>query len=301
MSIDIFKGDFMSNIQRAIKSGYIDLGFGKIPVAVLKDGTRLITNSGFHKALGRAAPAGGRSAKTPSFLSHNALKPFITKDLTAALSPIEFTLPTGGKAIGYRAEILPKICEVYLKARDENALTPLQEKYAASADLIIRALANVGIIALIDESIGYQELRDKDALQAILEKYLQKEQAAWAKRFPDEFYRQIFRLRKWKAKEVFHKKPGIVAHYTNDLVYQRLAPGLIDELQHINPIEETGYRKGYHHNHLTPLAGMPALSHHMHALLKIMKACKSWGELIELVDRFLPKQSINDLILDTDN
>ncbi len=36
-----------------------------------------------------------------------------------------------------------------------------------------------------------QETRDKKALQAILDRYLRRELATWAKRFPDEFYRQI--------------------------------------------------------------------------------------------------------------
>lgn len=45
------------------------------------------------------------------------------------------------------------------------------------------SLAHVGIVGLIDEATGYQEVRDKLALQAILDAYLRKELVAWAKRF----------------------------------------------------------------------------------------------------------------------
>jgi len=40
-------------------------------------------------------------------------------------------------------------------------------------------------VALVDEATGYQEIRDRLALQAILDRFLRKELAAWAKRFPD--------------------------------------------------------------------------------------------------------------------
>ena len=51
-------------------------------------------------------------------------------------------------ASGYRAEILPMVCEVYLKARDADALPSNQRHVAVQAEILIRALAHVGIIAL---------------------------------------------------------------------------------------------------------------------------------------------------------
>jgi hypothetical protein len=68
---------------------------------------------------------------------------------------------------------------------------------------------------------------DRLALQAILDKYLRKEFAAWAKQFPDDFYREIFRLRNWTWRGIKVNRPQVVARYTNDLVYARLAPGVL--------------------------------------------------------------------------
>ena len=73
-------------------------------------------------------------------------------------------------------------------------------------EILAPALARVGIIALIDEATGYQEIRDRQALQQILDKYLLKEYAAWAKRFPDEFYKQIFKLRGWEWRGKLEKR-----------------------------------------------------------------------------------------------
>jgi hypothetical protein len=75
-------------------------------------------------------------------------------------------------------------------------------------------------------STGYQEIRPKDALQAYLEKLVAKDLAAWATKFPDEFYENIYKLKGWPWPGMSKNRYSVVAHYTNDLVYERLAPGL---------------------------------------------------------------------------
>jgi hypothetical protein len=64
------------------------------------------------------------------------LKPFITNELIESSRPILFrTLPTdatrgdpatsrGVIAYGYRVELLPEVCRVYLDARDAGVLMP---------------------------------------------------------------------------------------------------------------------------------------------------------------------------------
>lgn len=41
--------------------------------------------------------------------------------------------------------------------------------------MIIRSVAKVGIIALVDEVTGYEKVREKDALQLFLQKFLEEE------------------------------------------------------------------------------------------------------------------------------
>ena len=50
-----------------------------------------------------------------------------------------------------------------------------------------RRLANVGIIALVDEATGYQEVRDRVALQEVLKKYITGALYEWAQTFPLSF------------------------------------------------------------------------------------------------------------------
>ena len=153
---------------------------------------------------------------------------------------------------------------------------------------LVKGFAIIGIIALIDEATGYQEIRDRKALQEILDKYLRKEYAAWAKRFPDDFYQQIFRLRGWQWRGMKPNRPGAVANYTKDLVYARLAPGVLAELERLNPID-SGRRGAKHHQWLTSDVGHPALQAHLYGIIAIMRGSTTWEHAKRMVQRAYPK------------
>lgn len=190
------------------------------------------------EAIGRSGkPAAGRGSAdfdplekgSPLFDSEN-LKPLVSNELAASTKPIQFRLPTGQRAWGYNAEILPQVCEIYLKAREQDILRANQIKFAKSCEILVRGLARIGIIALIDEATGYQRERAKLALAEILEKFIAQELQAWTRTFPLEFYEQIFRLNRWPFDPVT-QRPSVIGHYTNNFVYKRLAPGVLKELR----------------------------------------------------------------------
>ena len=233
--------------------------------------------------------------KLPPFLRASVFKPLITKEIIVASSPIEFRLPTGTRAIGYDASLLPLTCELYIDSLEKGYLDERQTKFAASAKIVQKSLAKIGITALVDESCGYQELRDKNALQLLLDKYLNQEAAKWAKTFPDEFYLEIFRLKKWNpAREIQHR-PGVIAKYTKDLVYARMAPNLVDMLEERNPITPTGHRASRHHQWLTKEQGVTHLKSHIYMLRKLMKSSSSWEDFMEKVNAFLPYSTTEDI------
>ena len=180
-------------------------------------------------------------------------------------------------AWGYKAEVLPKVCDIFLQAREKRLLPHNQQHIADRAEILVRGLAQTGIIALVDEATGFQAIRDKEALQAILDKYLRQELAAWAKRFPDEFYEQMFRLRRWQWKGMKVNKPQVVGHYTRDLVYERLAPGILQELEERTPKNSRGQRKVRFHQWLTADVDHPALAQHLYALIGFMRVADSWS------------------------
>ena len=286
-------------VPQAIYTGELTIGDMAFPCSVLSDGSRILTQSDFMSGMGmyysgwiaKNRSAEDTAADVPHFLSFKSIKPYVDKHLGDLQSiAVKYRTERGKLAHGIKAEIIPKICDVWLDADEEGKLGSRQKQIAHKARVLMRALAHVGIIALVDEATGYQEVRDRFALQAILDKYLRKEFAAWAKRFPDEFYEHIFRLRKWTWKGMTVNRPQIVANYTKDIVYARLAPGILKELEVRNPKDEQGHRKAKHHQWLTEDVGHPALAQHLYAVIGLMRIADSWDIFKKMLDRAYPKR-----------
>jgi hypothetical protein len=273
------------------------LHVGEIEIAcyVLEDGRRVITQGGTMTALdmkqGTATRGGGD--RISNFLNTKALKGFVSEKLREMITPIRFRAH-GSWAYGYEATILPEICDAVLAARGAKTLNYQQEHIAKQAEILVRAFAKVGIIALVDEATGYQEIRDREALETLLKQYISEEYFKWVKTFPLEFYKQMYRLKSWAWNQ--GKMPGIVGHYTNDLVYARLAPGVLAELRRLNPPTEKGYRKFKHHQYLTREVGHPALSRHLYELIGMMRASESWDRFYRVAERTFPKINTSFLL-----
>lgn len=288
-------------LPKATHKGKLSIGDKVLDCAVLDNEKRVFSERAVAKALG--SKRGGshwrrkkeqEGASLPVYLSAKNLVGFIDEDLKKALlEPIEYESGRGGGLIGFGVEatVLPQICEVYLKARDAKALLPSQEHIAAQADILVRSFAKVGIIALIDEATGYQQQREKNELSKLLAIYLAEERLKWAKRFPDVFYKEIYRLNNWPWPPVhFSKRPGIVGQYTNDIVYERLPVGVIDKLKELNPIDVVSKRRRFrHHQFLSEDIGQQDLQKHLLQVITLMKASTSWKGFIKLLDRVLPK------------
>lgn len=283
-------------LPKATHSGELKIGGMIIPCAVLDGGIRVITQRGMFVALGmNKNPSKGQSAidDSPGFLSANNLKPFISEDLKRSWKPIPFRLPKGSGgykgniAFGYDAKILPLVCHVYLDAKEALKTTMHQAHIVKNAKILDRGFSIVGIVALVDEATGYQDVRDRLALHAILEQYLSGVLLEYASMFPIIFYKEMFRLKNWAWNN--GKMPGVVGKYTNDLVYQRITPGLLGELQERNPVTETGHLKHKHFQWMNKEIGHPALTQHLGRLIGMMEFCESWDEFKLKVDKKLPK------------
>ena len=282
------------NPRKATHKGNLEIGERELPCFVLEDGTRVISGRGMTAAIGMR----GRGQGVARIVSLLQKKGNVSSDLLLAIqNPLVFNSGSPVPTQGYEAQILVQLCEAFLDAREAGLLKTSQERrYGDACFIMTRAFAKVGIIALVDEATGYQEIRDRLALQAILDKFLMKELAAWAKRFPDEFYVQMFRLRDWQWKGMKVNRPQIVGRYTNDLVYERLAPGILEELQARNPKNPRGQRGVRHHQWLTENVGHPALAQHLYALIGFMRVSSTWRQFYHMVERAYPKRGHNLLL-----
>jgi hypothetical protein len=268
-------------ILKATHSGVLKIQDMEIPCHVLENSSRILSTRGIMKSLGRTW-RGRKYSGThlPVFLEAKNLKPYISDDLAAVLTPIIFKPKTGHTSEGYRADILPTVCEIYLKARDDNALTSQQELIAKSCEILVRALSRVGVTALVDEATGYQYDRDKDDLEKLLALYLSEERLRWAKTFPDEYYRQLFRLRGWRYSPMSVKRPKLVGKLTNKYVYEMLPPKVLEKLRELNPVKNraTWRREATFSQHLSPEIGQKDLRDHILQLVAIMRVSANWRD-----------------------
>lgn len=281
--------------RRAI-SGSVDrpllIGDVAIECYVLEDGTRVITQGSMLEALGRSrrpAVRPGDDPTLPPLLQAKALRPHLSNEVIDAAQPLPFITNSGARASGYRAELLPQVCEAWLAARSDGTLGASQLPTAKAAEVIVRGLARVGIIALVDEATGYQDVRSKDALAKILEAYVATELQPWVKTFPVDFYKEMFRLRELDFDASSVKRPGYFGHLTNDVIYKRVAPGIFDEIKTQRTKDEKK-RKGKFHQQLTQEVGHPKLREHLASVTTIMKLSEGWGDFIEKLDRIHPMQ-----------
>jgi P63C domain len=287
-----------AHLPNADYKGVLEIGGLEIPCFVLDDHRRVISGRGMTTAIGMK----GRGQGIARIASHRILESKENNSLRMAIeNPIKFT---GGSPMigvpsdGFEATVLQDLCEAILRARDAEVLKTEQEKrYAKCADILIRAFARVGIIALVDEATGYQSVRPQDALEAYLALIIRKELAAWVKKFPDEFYINIYKLKGWVWPGMQKNRYSIVAHYTRDLVYERLAPGLLEELERKSPKNEKGHRKNKLHDWLTDDVGNPLLAQHLHTLMKFqelsIKNGYGWSKYVKMVDQVMPKRGAN--------
>lgn len=208
-------------------------------------------------------------------------------------SPIKFQrIDAGGSqssANGYEVTLLVDICSAAIDANRAGVFN--NDEIVRNADIIIRAVAKVGIIALVDEATGYQEdkNRAKDELQQFLSQFISEEASKWVKTFNDSFFEMIYRMHGWNW-TMTHKRPGVVGTWINDIVYERIGPAVLSELERVNPKNEKGARKERHHQHLTEEIGRPKLKEHLAAVEALGRASGyDWVKFMQLLDTAFPK------------
>lgn len=284
-------------------SSILNIAGTELDCAVLNDGRRIIKHSDVFRALGRDPRGNARLPDTPSFMDAKNLQPFITEELDRVKNKITYLDKDGKEQQGFEAIIIPLVCELYALADEAGVIIQTNQKDTVKqANILMRSLAKVGIIALVDEATGYQNVRKREALQEILDYYITKGLLAWTKTFPDEFYEQIFRLKGWKWSTF--NRPGVVGTYTNDIIYDRMATGLVEELRKVNPKDEKGVSKNRDHQHLSESQGRRALEMQLHSTIGLMRSCNDgdWEGFMYLLNRAYPKKgSIDDLFPETLN
>jgi hypothetical protein len=280
-------------VFEATHIGYLEIAGKKLRCAVLSNGKRIITQTALFDAFDRPRKGEKRLENLPSIIGAKNLEKFVDAELIEKSQEIKYRHTNGTVAGGYDADVIPLICELYIQAKDDNELHPSQENQYIKSMILIRALAKVGITALIDEATGYQYDRDSQELQKLLEAYISQDLMKWQKRFPMTYYREIYRLYNWPFDPSSTKHTQYVGVFTNDYVYDLFPDEVMDEIKRKNPVVKKGdkvFRKHKFHQFFTSDIGVPQLDSHLNQLLPVMKLSDNIQEFKKNFNRVFAEQ-----------
>lgn len=284
----------------------LTLGALKIPCFVLEDGTRVFSGRGMERIFTGDSKRGGW---LKNFVKRDDIRPHLDNIENGLIekfdNPIKFVIEEGkdniSAADGYEATLLIDMCSAILESNREGDFH--DDVIVKSANIIIRAVAKVGIIALIDEATGYDKAKEraKDELQKFLSRMIAKESAEWVKTFPDTFFEDIYKMHNWTWGKTT-KRPGVVGKWINDIIYERLGPKIKEELNAVNPRNENGNRARKHHQHLTRDGGLPELQRRLEAIHAIAVVSNyDWYKFMRNIDKAYPKDYSQYEIFDFDD
>ncbi len=288
--------------RKILHEGILNIGDTIIPCYVLEDGTRVLSGSAMQNALKLQDETDNRSGtRLARYLGQKSLEPFIYKGKEQGHYDPIICYKGEQKINGYEATILADICEAFLEARNTIELSTRQKIIADQCEILIRGFARVGITALVDEATGYQYERERDALQVILQAYINEELLKWQKMFPDTFYYEIFRLNKWDyTVKGINKRPSIIGKWTNKLIYEQLPKGVLEELKVKTPKSQEGNYTARFFQSLTPDIGHPELTSQIYKVIGVMQISNNWNDFISNFNRMISRES-GQMEIDFDN
>jgi hypothetical protein len=278
--------------------GELNLNDLIIPCYVLQDGTRVISARAMQNALkmnyGAEKSEEKSGVELSRFISSKWFNSLITNQQGLEHFKPMICYKGNQKINGYEGTTLVDFCNVMLEARKNgNLTTERQEVVAKECEILIRAFAKVGIIALIDEATGYQYDREKDELQKILKAYISEELLAWKKRFPDEFYREIFRLNDWGfTVSQINARPGIIGTWTKKYIYSVLPKGVLQALLDKTERNNTGKLKTHLHRHLTREQGIEHLNKQIISTVTLMNISDNWKQFEKVWNKKFGQQEL---------
>jgi hypothetical protein len=269
-----------SGLPVALFPGKLQIGSERFAVYVLDNQKRVMVQREVVRAL-----TGNAKGGLDRYLEAPNLHDFISKDEILSQT-IKFKIPgTQFTATGYEATLLIEICDSYLRARESGKLAPNQEQLARQAEIILRASAKVGIIALIDEATGYTAYKKKQEYQLKLQAFIADDIQEWALMFPDEFWFELARL------EGVHysprSRPLRWGKYVMMFVYDAVDGDVGKELRKKNP--DPHFLKN-HHQWLKKF-GREKVHDQITRVITIMKLCNDMSEFRNKFSKLFKKNN----------
>src|ERR1017187_9612892 len=266
--------------------GSLNIGNVQMECHVLNDLRRVLTQREIVRVLTAGDDGAGRdSGNLQAYLQS---KVFADNPLDLG-AMIQFKVPgTQYLGNGFEATLLIEICERYLEARNAGILRGKQKDLAKQAEIIMRACAKVGIIALIDEATGYQKMRAKQSLQLKLQAFIAEDMQDWARMFQPEFWLELARP------EGVHysprSRPLRWGKYIMAFVYDAIDQDVGNTLRELNP---GPHYKQNHHQWLEKF-GRQTVHDHLERVITVMKLCNDMKDFKKKFERLFSKSPFQE-------
>jgi hypothetical protein len=207
------------NQSNAAHYGTIYIGELALDAAVLESGERGFIQRQLMQSI-------GLEKKTNSARFRHVLSSLSEESLNIFDDSVrKVRLPEGRKPANWVSyQILPTFISAVIHSALKGTLHPQRQHWVTPCLDIQSALAEVGVIALIDDATGYREHREPDALQEIFDKLMLMNPASWMRRFLPEFYEALFQLFGWEYSGHQGGTPAIIGKITEKWVYQQVFP-----------------------------------------------------------------------------
>lgn len=262
VSIVPYSGDIIS-----LFNGTLDIGDVSFPCHVLNNGKRVITQREVVRLMTGHAKGG-----IDRYLQSSVLNGYLDPQKIERQT-VEFKLQgTGRQAVGYEGTLLVEICDAYLKARDDHKTSQFHNNLVKRAEIVLRACAKVGIIALIDEATGYDKFKRKNEYRLKLQAFIADDLQEWARMFPPEFWFELARL------EGIHysprSRPLRWGKYIMAFVYAAVDKDVARELK--KRIPNPHYGQNLHQ--LLKEYGRDRMTAQLNQVLGVMKTCRDMDD-----------------------
>jgi hypothetical protein len=76
--------------------------------------------------------------------------------------------------------------------------------------------------------------------------YVQEELRPYIRKFPNEFFKQVYKIYGWPYKPGSTKRTPQVGKFINEYIYKALPPNVLPKLEELNPVTEKGWRRWKH-------------------------------------------------------
>lgn len=281
-------------IPKATHSGELNIGGLIIPCANLDNGERVISDRSLAETLGirgggaywKRKKRGESGAMLPEYVSAKYLQPLITEQVRARiLDSITYRSLNGTISNAIRATVLADICDIWIKAKQSGAIEKDQYPIADNAYTLLMGFASIGINALVDEATGFQYDRPRRDLEEQLKKFISEHLRKWVRTFPADYFKHLCRLRGVELRPDM-KLPPYFGTLTNNLIYRRLAPGLLKKLKERRG--ERGHSYDKLHSWLSEDVGFRGVLVHLGIVVGLMKIHTDYDKFEKQLDTIAP-------------